>query len=1206
MGWHPVYDLFLSYHWRDHETVERVAHALRERGVSPFLDRWYLPRGQPWVVELESRLADCRALAVFYGPEGLGSWQQRERQWGLDRQASDPKFPVIPALLPGAAPVVDLLRLNTWVDLRNGLTPEAIENLANAAHGKLPGPGGDDEAARICPYRGLQPFREEDAGFFCGRLSFTEKLVAAVEAGSFVAVVGASGSGKSSVVRAGLIPALRHRSSQRKAQGHVWDMVAMRPLEQPLHSLATCLLPLLEPDMDEVDRLIRAEKLSASILAGDVKLRAVVERVLEKQPGTDRLLLVVDQWEELYTLCRDDGAARAFVDQLLDASTGSRLSVVITLRGDFFGHALGDRRLSDRLQNGMVTIGPMTRDELRAAIVEPAKKVKLRFEDGLDTRILSDLGEEPGNLPLLEFLLTELWHRRRGSMLLHEAYGAIGGVRRAIAEHADRAFGKLSAHEQEAARWALMQLVAPGEGALDSRRRALLGSLDATEREVVTKLAQDRLLVTRRDEAGQDIVEIGHEALIREWGRLRGWLNEDREFLRVLIRLDEQAALWYEERQPNDLLLRARRRLAEAEELLKARPRAVSPALRVFLDASLKAERERQEAEQNVERERLANTLRMARRTRNAAVIVSVLFAVASIAAGFALYKESEAKRAEAVAKQNALVAERNAQVALKSATDLVVKVGEHVDTSEITSRLARDMLKAAEQTLAKLEEMRGAPDFTKAQILLLTSLSDVYTHLGATGEALERARKGKALVDQLADPIDRQRALFLTCFRIGDALADQGYLDNALVEYRIALDGANFVSARIPDGPVSRGHVSFMHNKVGDILRVQGFQRAAMAEYEKSLAVMRDLAREKPGHPGQLRSLAAALNRVGDGLRAQGNHDAALDPYLEALAIYRGLAERNRVNASLLSNYATSISNIGNVYRLLGDFDRAMQEFQESLRIRREMAQRDLSNATWQNLLSFVYIRIGETLSDKADFDGALAEYRKALNIRQKLADSDPKNALRQSNLASTLSKIGDVQVGKHDPATALAEYRKAFGILDKLAQTTDGKFKPERDLFATRIRLGGALLAGGKPADALAEFTIALQITEPFLKRDASDSTWQTNSSAAQKRIGDALTAQNDLARAIGHYLIAVDVSDQVWRKDTANAEQQVALADNHLALAAAYYAQPNRDKARERYKEALDLLRNVTTAHPNNRIWARKLNDTVQKAQELALLQ
>ncbi|QLH39072.1 MAG: hypothetical protein HWD60_09120 [Defluviicoccus sp.] len=237
------------------------------------------------------------------------------------------------------------------------------------------------------------------------------------------------------MVRAGLIPRLR-----RGAGRLVWDVLTLVPTDRPLQSLAAALLPLLELDLSEVDRLAEVGKLAAHFDNGTVTLRDVATRVLAKQPGTNRLMLFVDQWEELYTLCADEAVRNTFIEQLLQAAGTDWLRVVLTLRGDFMGHALANRALSDQLQDAVVTIGPMTRAELAETITKPAEAVGLDFEPGLDETILDEVGEEPGALPLLEFLLEGLWAERRGTRLTYGAYTRLGRVSGAIAHRAEAVF----------------------------------------------------------------------------------------------------------------------------------------------------------------------------------------------------------------------------------------------------------------------------------------------------------------------------------------------------------------------------------------------------------------------------------------------------------------------------------------------------------------------------------------------------------------------------------------------------------------------------------------------------------------------------------------------------------------------------------------------------------------------------------------------
>jgi formylglycine-generating enzyme required for sulfatase activity/energy-coupling factor transporter ATP-binding protein EcfA2 len=592
------YDLFLSYHWRDRAGVEAVARSLREQGVKVFLDRWYLVPGLRWQTALEKALLSCRAVAVFLGPQGLGSWQQREKELALDRQARDESFPVIPVLLPGSEPALEFLSLNTWVDLRDGIDNlEVLKILAGTARGEgHPGLLLEERTvavrATVCPFRGLSYFREEDSPFFYGREEFSERLAREVNRRQLVAVVGASGCGKSSAVRAGLLPLLR-----RSHDGPVWEFATIVPGDRPLRNLAAALLPLLEPletgtDADGLGWLKRVDELADYLTQKPDSLRDVIERILAKQAGTNHLLLVVDQWEELYTVA-DSMAAKNFIDMLLHTTACTALCVVLTLRGDFYGHALAHRPLSDRLQNAVVNLGPMTPEELRRAVVEPATKVGLIYQSGLDERILKDVGDEPGNLPLLEFVLKGLWEKRRRGELHHDAYEEMGGVEGAMAKRAEDVLTSVREQDgrgEERLRRVFLDLVHTEDGTKDTRRRIALDSLDKESKEVVAMLADERLLVTGLDEATRkETLEVAHEALIRHWKQLQTWLNADREFRTWRQRLTVNLTGWLSSgRTDHDYLLRGAP-LAEARRWRTDRGKELSDDEKEFIDAGIVA-----------------------------------------------------------------------------------------------------------------------------------------------------------------------------------------------------------------------------------------------------------------------------------------------------------------------------------------------------------------------------------------------------------------------------------------------------------------------------------------------------------------------------------------------------------------------------------------------------------------------------------------
>ncbi|MGZ9034617.1 MAG: WD40 repeat domain-containing protein, partial [Rhodospirillales bacterium] len=393
----------------------------------------------------------------------------------------------------------------------------------------------------------------------------------------------------------------------RDEGGRIWEAVSFVPTDRPLASLAASLLPLLEPDLSEVDRLAEVGKLARHLAEGDVRLRDVTSRILAKQPGTERLLLFADQWEELYTLCPDEAIRTAFVAQLLEVARSAAVSVVLTLRGDFYGRALSDRAFSDRLQDAVVNIGPMTHAELAETITRPAEKMGLAFEPGLVETILDDVGEEPGSLPLLEFLLEALWKERHGALLHYDAYHRLGRVPGAIAHRAEEVFERgLTEAERQAAQRLLIRMVRPGEGVEDTRQRAAMPGADLVAEATIRKLADARLVVTERDAAsGRETVEVAHEALIRGWQRLRGWIDQDREFLRTRERIAAQARLWEDESRRRDRLLSPGRPLAEGEDLLASRRADLDADLITYIEASAVAAKAEEAAARAAQRRRL-------------------------------------------------------------------------------------------------------------------------------------------------------------------------------------------------------------------------------------------------------------------------------------------------------------------------------------------------------------------------------------------------------------------------------------------------------------------------------------------------------------------------------------------------------------------------------------------------------------------------
>ncbi len=472
-----------------------------------------------------------------------------------------------------------------------------------------------------CPYRGLFHFGPEDAEYFFGRNVFIEELYQATETRNFIPVLGASGSGKSSVVFAGLIPRLQKQGN--------WLFTHFRPGSDPFFALCLALISIYAPKLNKTEVIIQSRQLSNSLSKGEISLTDIFSQIQNHNPN-QRLLLIADQFEELYTLCDDLNIRHSFLNVLISnfsqdknvgLSSPSNLSpvLVMTMRVDFLGNALSYPRFADSLRNADIKIRSMNHQELMEVIEKPAHKLGVKFESGLVERILDDIEAQPGNLPLLEFALTELWNQRTSKELTHKIYEQIGQVEGALARHADGKYKNLTEVEKERVRHIFIQLVRPGEGTEDTRRIAIKGELGEENWSLVKQLADARLVVTSRNITEQETVEVVHEALIRNWGELRKWMNTDRVFRAWQERLRSAKELWEATNQDKDCLLRGAA-LLEAEERLKERPKDLISE-KVFIEESIKEKtRIEQEEKQRQQREleaaqKLAKAQKEARKT---------------------------------------------------------------------------------------------------------------------------------------------------------------------------------------------------------------------------------------------------------------------------------------------------------------------------------------------------------------------------------------------------------------------------------------------------------------------------------------------------------------------------------------------------------------------------------------------------------------
>jgi WD40 repeat protein/DNA-binding SARP family transcriptional activator len=479
------------------------------------------------------------------------------------------------------------------------------------------------------PYKGLRAFGEADARDFFGREAMTRQLIEEIGEERFVAVVGPSGSGKSSIVLSGLLPAVRQGGL---AASEGWLVAEMTPGEHPLEELEAALLRVaVNPPASLMEQLEGGER----------GLCRAVKRVLPA--GKGELLLVVDQLEDVFTLVLDEARRSQFLKLLACAAADprSRLRVVVTLRADFYDRPLRYREFAELLRDRVFTVTPLSPEEIERAISAPAAAVGVALEQGLLAEIVADVLDEPGALPLLQYALTELFEQRVQATLTRAGYRTIGGVSGALATSADERYAALGENARDAARQLFLQLVTVGDSGAETRRPtalADLASLDVDQvalTECIDAFGRSRLLSFGRDPRTRAAtVEIAHEALLVEWGQLREWLDAAREGVRAHRRLTVRAREWAESAHDPSFLLRGTE-LARFEVWADESRLAQTELERDFLRASLDERGAARAEEESARASQWALERRAMNRLRALAVVLAV---AAAVAAGLTIY----------------------------------------------------------------------------------------------------------------------------------------------------------------------------------------------------------------------------------------------------------------------------------------------------------------------------------------------------------------------------------------------------------------------------------------------------------------------------------------------------------------------------------------------------------------------------------------
>ncbi len=1141
---------------------------------------------------IERALAESDSCAVLIGPNGFGSWHFEEMRAAIDqRVGSGGVFRVIPVLLPGAerperSRLPTFLTATTWVEFRDSLDDsEAFRRLVCGIRGVEPGyDPGEAPFAGQCPYRGLQPFDEAHAAFFFGREALTEWLLDALrvrplsgarQENRFLAVIGPSGSGKSSLALAGLVPALERGEAGNKTP---WSVVTFRPGHDPAEALAVQLDRMRggEPDPARLAGLID------SLSTDQRTLHLLTRQVLSDAHTESRLVVLVDQFEEVFTLCEDDGSRQALFDNLLHASSvaGGQTVVVLTLRADFYGKCASYSALSAALSEHQMLVGPMTNEELRRAIERPAQLVGCELESGLVDFLLQGQERQAGALPLLQDALRELWERREGRKLTCGVYQAMGGLEGALENRANKILAELEGHEQDLCRRVFLRLIQPGEGTEDTKRRARMRDRvaidgDANSR-VVQKLVDARLLTAEGDVEGraQDsgAVEVAHEALIRGWKALRQWIDADRAGLRTHHRLLEAANEWQDGGWGSDFLYTGAR-LAVAREWAAKHGEELIPLEAAFLNASVEAEQQ-EEAERvrakteaadrvaALEREKAERASERLRRSRPALAAAVVALIVTGALAAVAVTQrqraemlkakatlaEGKAVEKEQIAEKSAEAARQQGRLALATLNAVIFDIQRGVENLPGSSQVRRRLLDTALRQLEKLSgeytQQSAADRDTAAAFIELGDLmlqfgggpGDGTTNpgsvagTGASTSAMESARglfaRSLGILEALSesDPSNAQAKLDLALpyRKLGSVHLQLGATDKALEMYQKGLELNDALAKADPSSAQAKRDLSVAYEGLGDVHLLLDANDKSLEMFQKALLLREALAKADPSNAEAKRDLAVSYNRLGDVQRRRGATEQARVMYQTGLELSEALAKADPSNVQAKRDLAVSYNRLGDLHLQLGVTDKVLEMYQKLLELCEALAKADPSSAEAKRDLSISYNKIGDLHLKLGATEKALEVFQKGRELSEALAKADPSNALAKRDLSISYNKIGGAHLKLGATEKALEMFQKDVELSEALARTDPASIRARQDLSVSLSKLANAHEQAKHPAEARRWY-------EKMLALDRRLSDQIPESAAARREVASDCLLMSRFCARTGDWPAALEYAQQ-----------------------------------------------------------------------------
>ncbi|MCY1057462.1 SIR2 family protein [Nannocystis sp. SCPEA4] len=1121
-------------------------------------------------------------------------------------ETSHPDVALVPAVTERVqtelgARGVELVRLAGDYDSEAAAyVQDLADELQRRTHKPAPTRGAEVEPAEPSaenPYPGLEPFTADNRRYFFGREDDLSRLLAQLHqvvgpTHQWLLVDGPSGVGKSSLLQAGLVPALQYGEVRLPASPRAWRVVTLRPGPAPVFELAT-----------QMHRALVGEgpcEMTTSGLGAEIQRRAAAlgEFVAAHLPATEGLVLLVDQLEEalLVPATETREAFAAALAELLVRSPRPLL-LITALRSDFSGDLPRLPALHERMTSTSppvrYTLAPLKSAQLAAAIEQPAREVRIEIEAGLTERVLADAGHiERGAgqettpetaLPLVAAAMTSLYERRDGRRLTHAQYDALGGVAGALTRRADEALEPLRQKVPEAQLWAFFRQLVETDPQGRTTRHAVsrsdaLAALGggAPAEEVLGRLSgstRSMRLVIVSGEGNKRQVSLVHEALLRNWTWLREHVDHDRAELLRESELAQAAARW-------DRLGRPRNDLPSGPEAEYFRRANTIPGSLpwVYQDA-LRA---------NLQRRR-----RVLRAVIGGLAGGVVTLTVVSV---YALHQRGAAHAQTQLAEERLGTANL---VVDKILSEALPKLDQVAGTAAVRKEIHAS-LEALQDTL-----LPNAADNAWSLSNRIRQHLD-RGDLALTHDDLTLARRefeaGLNLAERLVarDPTSAQAQhdLFVSLNKTGDVEVRAGNLAAARGLFNRSLAVSEALAAVDPTSAQVQRDLSISQEKLGDMEVRAGNLAAARGHFDRSLAVREALAAADPTSAQAQRDLGEVLDQLGDLEVLAGNLAAARGHFDRSFAVAEALAAAYPTRALAQHDLSISLVKLGGVELQAGNLAVARRHFDRVLAIDEALAAADPTSAQAQRELGATLDMFGNLEMQTGNLARARGHFDRALAIAETLGAADPTSAQAQRNLTVSLQKLGDVEIKAGNLAAARRHFDRSLTVAEALAAADPTSAQAQRDLSISLFQLGDVEVQASNLAAARGHFNRSLAVAETLAAADPTSARAQLDLTVSLQKLGEVEVQTGNLAAARGHFDRSFQIREAVAAADPTSADAQRDLGVVLITLGEVEVQAGNLAAAREHLDRSLAIAEVLAAADPTSAVAQHDLSVSLRE--------